>query len=84
MSWRLHHPKRKRTVKVHRSMHDFAVEEFRHIPHGIRHTILRPSFWLGLTMGFPLEHMLWEHIWPFYLFTEWAGLCATGVHGCLG
>lgn len=28
------------------------------------------SFWLGLTIGFPLEHALWEHVWPFTLITK--------------
>lgn len=24
------------------------------------------QFWLGLTLGFPLEHYLWTKVWPFY------------------
>jgi hypothetical protein len=31
-------------------------------------------FWVGLTMGFPAEHLLWEKVWPFYLLTSWVGL----------
>lgn len=46
----------------------------RKIPHGIRHTILRPAFWIGLTLGFPLEHLLWEKAWPFSIVTKWLGL----------
>jgi hypothetical protein len=42
--------------------------------HAIRHTILRPAFWLGLTMGFPVEHFLWERIWPFTVVTKLLGL----------
>ncbi len=37
-------------------------------------SIKQPSFWLGLTMGFPLEHLLWEKVWPFLLITRWLGL----------
>lgn len=44
------------------------------IPHGIRHTILRPAFWLGMTIGFPLEHLIWEKLWPFEVITRWLGL----------
>ena len=28
------------------------------------------QFWAGLTMGFPLEHLLWEKVWPFNMITE--------------
>lgn len=45
-----------------------------HVPHQLRHTLLRPAFWLGLTLGFPLEHLLWEKCWPFDLITRWLGL----------
>ena len=44
------------------------------IPHGIKHTMLRWQFWAGMTLGFPLEHWLWEHVWPFVLLTRWLGL----------
>ena len=47
---------------------------FEHVSHGVRHTILRPAFWLGLTLGFPLEHLLWEKLWPFDILTRWLGL----------
>lgn len=31
--------------------------------------------WLvGQTSSFPLEHYLWEKVWPFYKLTEWLGL----------
>ena len=44
------------------------------ISHGFKHTFLRWQFWLGLTTGFPIEHFLWEHVWPFYMVTKWLGL----------
>jgi hypothetical protein len=44
------------------------------IPHAVRHTLFRWSFWLGLTMGFPFEHWLWLYVWPFKLVTQWLGL----------
>lgn len=31
-------------------------------------------FWIGMTMGFPMEHLLWEKVWPFYLLTSFVGL----------
>ncbi len=40
----------------------------------LRDNFLNVSFWLGLTMGFPLEHFLWEKVWPFRLLTAWLDL----------
>lgn len=48
------------------------------VSHGMRHTIFRWQFWLGMTMGFPLEHWLWEkvlvHVFPFSLIMQALGL----------
>ena len=32
------------------------------------------GFWIGLTIGFPIEHFLWEKIWPFSALTSLLGL----------
>ena len=40
----------------------------------LRASVFNLSFWLGLTLGFPLEHFLWEYVWPFKLITKWFGL----------
>lgn len=32
------------------------------------------SFLIGITVSFPLEHLLWEKVWPFSLITHWMGL----------
>ena len=42
--------------------------------HQLRTSVFNLSFWLGLTFGFPFEHFLWEHVWPFKLITKWLGL----------
>jgi len=42
--------------------------------HKSRAAVLSLGFWVGLTIGFPLEHLLWEKVWPFKLFTHWMGL----------
>lgn len=39
--------------------------------HKSKTVLLSFSFWLGLTLGFPLEHFLWEKIWPFNLLTHY-------------
>lgn len=53
---------------------EVEVRPLSRIPHGVRHTLLRWQFWAGLTLGFPLEHFLWEKLWPFTLVTKWLGL----------
>jgi hypothetical protein len=32
------------------------------------------QFWLGVTLTFPLEHVLWERVWPLYHITHWLGV----------
>ena len=40
----------------------------------LKTSVFSLSFWLGLTLGFPFEHFLWEHVWPFKLLTRFLGL----------
>jgi hypothetical protein len=42
--------------------------------HKSKATVLSAGFWLGLTMGFPLEHFLWQKLWPFTIITNLLGL----------
>jgi hypothetical protein len=42
--------------------------------HKSKATFLSAGFWLGLTMGFPLEHFLWQKLWPFTIITNLLGL----------
>jgi len=42
--------------------------------HKCRQLLLSWQFWLGTTLGFPLEHLIWEKVWPFRLLTHWLGL----------
>jgi hypothetical protein len=38
-------------------------------------TLLKtPSFWIGMTLGYPLEHLIWEKIWPFSWLIKFIGL----------
>ena len=39
-----------------------------------RSILLNWQFWLGLSCGFPLEHLLWEKVWPFDALTKFLGL----------
>ena len=39
--------------------------------HSCAELLTKWQFWAGLTLGFPLEHFLWEKVWPFYVFSEW-------------
>jgi hypothetical protein len=31
-------------------------------------------FWIGVTISYPLEHFLWEHVWPFKLLMQFLGI----------
>lgn len=42
--------------------------------HATRNLLTSINFWIGVTISFPLEHFLYEKVWPFYLITEWLGL----------
>lgn len=42
--------------------------------HKCKNVLTSVSFWVGLTLGFPLEHLLWEKVWPFHLITKLMGL----------
>lgn len=42
--------------------------------HKCKALLLNWQFWAGLTCGFPLEHLLWEKLWPFDLITRLLGL----------
>ncbi len=42
--------------------------------HNGRSLLADVRFWIGVTVSFPLEHFIWEHVWPFYIITHWMGL----------
>lgn len=42
--------------------------------HQCRTTLADWGFWLGVTITFPIEHFIWEHIPPFSYITKWLGL----------
>ena len=40
----------------------------------VRTFLLNPSFWLGVSLSFPIEHLFWEKLWPMCLLTRFLGL----------
>ena len=42
--------------------------------HSSRALLTNWQFWAGMTLGFPVEHLIWEKLWPFSLVTRWFGL----------
>ena len=42
--------------------------------HNTRTVLCDYSFWIGLTIGFPFEHFLWERVWPLSFLTKLLGL----------
>ena len=59
-----------------------GVPHYHQDSHGFLHrcyhqsvTVLaQPGFWIGTFAGFPLEHLVWEKLWPFSLLTKFLGL----------
>lgn len=42
--------------------------------HETKAVFLSWGFWLGVTFSFPLEHYVWEKVWPFTFLTKLLGL----------
>lgn len=42
--------------------------------HKSKDILLSASFWLGVTLSFPIEHFIWEKVWPFRIISTWMGL----------
>jgi hypothetical protein len=42
--------------------------------HSTKAVFLSGSFWIGVTLSFPIEHFLWTKVWPFKLISHWMGL----------
>lgn len=42
--------------------------------HETKAVFLSWGFWVGVTFSFPLEHFLWEKVWPLTLLSKLLGL----------
>lgn len=42
--------------------------------HKCRNVLTDYTFWIGITVSYPLEHALYEKVWPFTLVKEFLGL----------
>lgn len=54
----------------HKNEQGFFVRCYHHS----RTAIMSVGFWIGLTIGFPIEHFLWEKVEPFKTIAHWMGL----------
>ena len=57
-------------IHFHRDEHGALVKCY----HRSRSVLLSVEFWLGATLSFPLEHFIWEKVWPFTIITKLLGL----------
>ena len=55
---------------LHLNENGFAIKCY----HTSKAVLMNWQFWAGLTLGFPIEHFIWEKMWPFYLITNFLGL----------
>lgn len=42
--------------------------------HVCKNIITDYKFWMVTTLSFPLEHAIWDKVWPFTLITHFLGL----------
>ena len=42
--------------------------------HETKSQLVSYSFWIGMTIGFPIEHFIWEKAPGFSDITKWLGL----------
>jgi len=42
--------------------------------HECKNMLTSYSFWIGMSIGWPLEHFLWQKIWPFSLVAKLLGI----------
>lgn len=42
--------------------------------HVCRSLLISPAFWFGTFITWPIEHYLWEKVWPFNLLAHYLGL----------
>lgn len=42
--------------------------------HRCRTAVFSVGFWIGMTVGFWPEHLLWLKVWPFYLLSRAMGM----------
>lgn len=55
---------------THKDENGFLVRCF----HSCKNSLTSWQFWLGMTIGFPFEHFLYEKVWPFNLIPKLLGL----------
>ncbi len=42
--------------------------------HETKSLFATPSFWIGTLLSWPLEHWLWDKVWPFSILAKLLGL----------
>ena len=60
----------------HKDENGFLVQCY-HVCHkglqGVKETLLSPAFWICMTVGYPFEHGLYNHVWPFSILGKLMG-----------
>ncbi len=70
-------PPRKGSVNSKSFWYHTHLDEYgvlRKCYHRCKTLLTKWEFYAGITFSFPLEHLLWEKVWPFNLLTKWLGL----------
>jgi hypothetical protein len=58
----------------HKNEDGVIVQCYHKCAKGVRTTLGSPAFWIGVTLTYPIEHLLWEKVWGFRHIAEWLGM----------
>jgi hypothetical protein len=59
-------------MKSHNHTDDYGIVH--RCYHNCKNVLFDLSFWIGITLSFPLEHYLYEKVYPFTLVAKFLGV----------
>lgn len=58
----------------HKDEQGILVQCYHSCRRGLKDTLGSVPFWVGMTVGYPFEHMLWERVPGFMQIAHWLGM----------
>lgn len=58
----------------HKNEDGVLVQCYHSCARGLRTTLGSVPFWIGITVSYPLEHLLWERVPGFKHIAQWLGM----------
>ena len=57
----------------HKNEEGVLIQCYHSCRKSLKDTLGNTAFWIGITVSYPLEHFLYEHVWPFSTLTHLIG-----------